>query len=122
MDAPLVLTTRLNPSEIDKEALNVDCSWQYPRAFYEASQGQPHPAELKSHIEIDAHAHDGAEELMAVYDEGEIKNILRGKVDLSDAKLPNAVRHYFEVLPAGDPTLNKFKSKLYSYIQHFSGK
>ena len=30
MDAPLVLTTRLNPSEIDKEALNVDCSWQIP--------------------------------------------------------------------------------------------
>ena len=29
MDAPLVLTTRLNPSEIDKEALNVDCSWGY---------------------------------------------------------------------------------------------
>ena len=55
MDAPLVLTTRLNPSEIDKEALNVDCSWQYPRAFYEASQGQPHPAELKSHIEIVEH-------------------------------------------------------------------
>ena len=47
-----VLTTRLNPSEIDKEALNVDCSWQYPRAFYEASQGQPHPAELKSHLRL----------------------------------------------------------------------
>ena len=55
MDAPLVLTTRLNPSEIDKEALNVDCSWQYPRAFYEASQGQPHPSELKSQIEIVEH-------------------------------------------------------------------
>ena len=55
MDAPLVLTTRLNPSEIDKEALNVDCSWQYPRAFYEASQEQPHPAELKSQIEIVEH-------------------------------------------------------------------
>ena len=24
MDAPLVLTTRLNPTEVDKEALNVD--------------------------------------------------------------------------------------------------
>ena len=35
--------------------MNVDCSWQYPRAFYEASQGQPHPAELKSHIEIVEH-------------------------------------------------------------------
>ena len=55
MDAPLVLTTRLNPSEIDKEALNVDCSWQYPREFYEATLLQPHPAELKSIIEIVDH-------------------------------------------------------------------
>ena len=30
MDAPLVLTTRLLPNQIDKEALNVDCSWSYP--------------------------------------------------------------------------------------------
>jgi len=55
MDAPLVLTTRLNPSEIDKEALNVDCSWQYPRSFYEATREQPHPSELKSQIEIVEH-------------------------------------------------------------------
>ena len=55
MDAPLVLTTRLNPSEIDKEALNVDCSWQYPRSFYESTQEQPHPAEIKSQIEIVEH-------------------------------------------------------------------
>ena len=55
MDAPLVLTTRLNPSEIDKEALNVDCAWFYPRHFYEATQHQPHPAELKSSIEIVEH-------------------------------------------------------------------
>ena len=55
MDAPLVLTTRLNPSEIDKEALNVDCSWQYSRSFYEATLEQPHPSELKSQIEIVEH-------------------------------------------------------------------
>ena len=38
MDAPLVLTTKINPSEIDKEALNVDIGWEYPLAFYEATQ------------------------------------------------------------------------------------
>ena len=27
MDAPLVLTTRLNPTEVDKEALNVDSAY-----------------------------------------------------------------------------------------------
>ena len=51
MDAPLVLTTRLNPSEIDKEALNVDCSHYYTRSFYEKTQSQPHPSELSKEVE-----------------------------------------------------------------------
>ena len=51
MDAPLVLTTRLNPAEIDKEALNVDCSYGYSRAFYEATLAQPHPNELLKLVE-----------------------------------------------------------------------
>ncbi|MDD7424804.1 MAG: DNA polymerase II large subunit [Candidatus Methanomethylophilaceae archaeon] len=37
MDAPLVLTTRLDPNEIDKEAQNVDCLRRYPKEFYEAA-------------------------------------------------------------------------------------
>ena len=51
MDAPLVLTTRLNPSEIDKEALNVDCSHHYSRRFYEETLNQPHPNELSNIVE-----------------------------------------------------------------------
>ena len=52
MDAPLVLTTRLNPSEIDKEALNVDCSWGYSREFYEATLEQPHSKDLRGMVDI----------------------------------------------------------------------
>jgi len=52
MDAPLVLTTRLNPMEIDKEALNVDCSWSYSRAFYEATLTQPHPNEASELVDL----------------------------------------------------------------------
>jgi hypothetical protein len=52
MDAPLVLTTRLNPKEIDKEALNVDCSWGYSRSFYEATLSQPHPNEASSLVDL----------------------------------------------------------------------
>ena len=52
MDAPLVLTTRLNPSEIDKEALNVDCSWSYSREFYEVTLSQPHPKEVRGLVDI----------------------------------------------------------------------
>jgi DNA polymerase II large subunit len=51
MDAPLVLTTRLNPAEIDKEALNVDCSYGYSQAFYEATLERPHPNELLDLVE-----------------------------------------------------------------------
>ena len=52
MDAPLVLTTRLNPMEIDKEALNVDCSWSYSRDFYEATLSQPHPNEATDLVDL----------------------------------------------------------------------
>ena len=47
MDAPLILTTQLNPSEIDKEALNLDISSQYPIKFYEATQDTPKPQMAK---------------------------------------------------------------------------
>jgi DNA polymerase II large subunit len=36
MDAPLVLTSRIDPAEIDKEALNVDVGRGYPLELYEA--------------------------------------------------------------------------------------
>ena len=52
MDAPLVLSTRINPKEIDKEALNVDCSWTYTRAFYEATISRPHPNEIEKLVDL----------------------------------------------------------------------
>ncbi|PXY76584.1 MAG: hypothetical protein CXX80_03050 [Methanobacteriota archaeon] len=52
MDAPLVLTTRINPTEVDKEALNVDCAWYYPSAFYEATLSQPQPKEVLDLVDI----------------------------------------------------------------------
>ena len=52
MDAPLVLTTRLNPTEVDKEALNVDSAWHYERWFYEATLEQPHPKTLADKMDF----------------------------------------------------------------------
>ncbi len=52
MDAPLVLTTRLNPTEIDKEALNVDAAWFYERQFYEATLTQPHPKDIADSMDF----------------------------------------------------------------------
>ena len=47
MDAPLVLTTRLDPNEIDKEAHNIDVAWSYPLEFYNATLEYLHPKELE---------------------------------------------------------------------------
>ena len=43
MDAPLVLTTRINPDEIDEEAHNVDTLWRYPLEFYRSAQDYSDP-------------------------------------------------------------------------------
>ena len=52
MDAPLVLTTRLIPSELDKEALNVDSAWFYPRSFYESTLEMLDPNDVVDRMDI----------------------------------------------------------------------
>jgi DNA polymerase II large subunit len=47
MDAPLVLSMRIDPNEIDKEAQNIDCLSQYPLEFYEASACFKWPKDLE---------------------------------------------------------------------------
>ena len=37
MDAPLVLTSILNPSEVDDMAFDMDVVWKYPLSFYQAA-------------------------------------------------------------------------------------
>jgi DNA polymerase II large subunit len=48
MDLPLILTTRIDPSEVDKEAHNVDTLTQYPLDFYESTLRHEHSKELES--------------------------------------------------------------------------
>lgn len=47
MDAPLVLSSRIDPDEIDKEAQNLDVSARYPLEMYEAAARGVHPKELE---------------------------------------------------------------------------
>ncbi len=47
MDAPLVLSSRIDPNEIDKEAQNLDVGRRYPLSFYEAASQGVHPKELE---------------------------------------------------------------------------
>lgn len=51
MDAPLVLTTRLDPSEIDDEAHDLDVSEEYSLEFYEATLTFEDPSKLASEVE-----------------------------------------------------------------------
>jgi DNA polymerase II large subunit len=51
MDAPLVLTSRINPSEIDKESHNVDACTAYPLELYEKALNYVHPKDLEKTID-----------------------------------------------------------------------
>ena len=76
---------------------------------------------LKSHIEIDAHAHDAAEELLALHGLNGSKRLLSKKIDVSDPKLPNALQHYLQHLPEDGKTIRILKKKIVSYLDYFAG-
>jgi len=46
MDAPLVMSSRIDPAEIDDEAHNVDVMAEYPREFYEATRELADPTDV----------------------------------------------------------------------------
>jgi DNA polymerase II large subunit len=46
MDAPLVMSSRIDPTEIDDEAHNVDTMSSYPQEFYEATRELADPADV----------------------------------------------------------------------------
>jgi DNA polymerase II large subunit len=50
MDAPLVLTLRIDPDEIDKEAHNVDVETTYPLEFYEETMKFTNPKDVKHYV------------------------------------------------------------------------
>jgi DNA polymerase II large subunit len=52
MDAPLVMSSRIDPSEIDDEAHNVDVVEQYPQEFFEATRRMEDPGEWEDAITI----------------------------------------------------------------------
>ena len=46
MDAPLVMSSRIDPAEIDDEAHNMDVVDSYPREFYEATREMADPGDV----------------------------------------------------------------------------
>ncbi|MFC7044050.1 LAGLIDADG family homing endonuclease [Halobacteriaceae archaeon GCM10025711] len=53
MDAPLVMSSRIDPSEIDDEAHNMDIVDEYPREFFEATRRMADPGEVDVKIAED---------------------------------------------------------------------
>jgi DNA polymerase II large subunit len=52
MDAPLVMSSRIDPNEIDDEAHNMDIVDQYPREFYEATRELADPEDVEDLVTI----------------------------------------------------------------------
>ncbi|WP_410766066.1 DNA polymerase II large subunit [Haloferax sp. DFSO60] len=52
MDAPLVMSSRIDPSEIDDEAHNMDIVRQYPKEFYEATLDMEGPGDWEDAVTI----------------------------------------------------------------------
>jgi DNA polymerase II large subunit len=52
MDACLVMTTLLNPMEVDKEAHNLDLTRVYPLEFYEATLASASPKDLEARFDM----------------------------------------------------------------------
>ncbi|MFB6090619.1 MAG: DNA-directed DNA polymerase II large subunit, partial [Halobellus sp.] len=52
MDAPLVMSSRIDPSEIDDEAHNMDIVRRYPLEFYEATREMADPGAVEDAIQL----------------------------------------------------------------------
>ncbi|WP_123535727.1 LAGLIDADG family homing endonuclease [Halosimplex salinum] len=52
MDAPLVMSSRIDPAEIDDEAHNIDIMREYPREFYEATRDLADPEDVEDIMTI----------------------------------------------------------------------
>lgn len=52
MDAPIVLTTILDPNEVDDEAYNAEAVSEFDLKFYESTMTTPSPKKLKENIRI----------------------------------------------------------------------
>ena len=70
---------------------------------------------LSSKIEIDAYAHEFAEELLQKYGKEKSLNILRGLEPLEPLDLSDQFKEYLDNTP-GQESVNRLKNKIYSHI------
>ncbi|MGI0053584.1 MAG: hypothetical protein ACRECR_04905, partial [Thermoplasmata archaeon] len=61
MDKPLVLTTRIDPREVDKEAHNLDLDLEYPAELYAAAAARRSPKEVEPRFDLVGHRLGGTD-------------------------------------------------------------
>ncbi len=86
MDSPLVLTTKINPSEVDDMVLGVDIAPDYPLEFYEAACAMKMPYEVK--VEQVKHRLGTARDLDGFYYTHPVSDINKGNFISSYKTLP----------------------------------
>ena len=70
---------------------------------------------LQSKMEIDAYAHEFAEELLQIYGKDKALNILRGAVPLDSLNISDQFKEYLDKIP-GEAAVIRLKKKIYSNI------
>lgn len=72
---------------------------------------------IDSYIEIDAHAHQAADELLSLYGKDEALNLISKTTDFLNlgVDLPHAIEDYL-IKNASSKTSRKFRKKMYDYI------
>ena len=70
---------------------------------------------LSSHIEIDAYAHEFAEELLRDLGKEKALDVLRRSSSVEDFDIPDQMREYFAGV-AGEKALARMRSKVYKHI------
>lgn len=74
MDTPLVLTTILNPKEVDDEVHKMEVVNEYPLEFYEATLKNSNPGDIKIKIVKDILDSNPYENLNFTHDNGNLNN------------------------------------------------
>lgn len=78
MDAPLVLTSQLNPSEIDDEVYNMEVARKFPLEFYEKTLEYTNPKSIQEIIDIVNHRIGHASQFEGLFFTHPTSNINKG--------------------------------------------
>lgn len=92
------------------------CGKELPKGYFDVPGRERY---LRSHIEIDAFAHEAAEQLINSYGEEEAINVIRKLKPVDIEKYPeisDIIKDYAEVFSANPKILNKFRKKTYQQI------